>query len=34
MQKGPSMRGPFCLVAGARYANYMQIEIKPFPLIA
>jgi hypothetical protein len=22
------------LVAGARYANYMQIEIEPFPLVA
>jgi len=22
------------LVAGARYVNYMQIEIEPFPLVA
>ncbi len=22
------------LVAGARYENYMQIEIEPFPLVA
>ncbi len=25
---------PFCLVAGARYTNYMQIEIEPFPMLA
>jgi hypothetical protein len=28
---GPGFR---LLVAGARYANYMQIEIEPFPLVA
>jgi len=22
-----------CLVAGARYKNYMQTEIEPFPLV-
>jgi len=32
-KKGPLFDGPFfCLVAGARYTNYMQIEIEPFPL--
>jgi hypothetical protein len=30
-----SLTGPAgFLVAGARYANYMQIEIEPFPLVA
>jgi len=24
----------FILVAGARFANHMQIEIDPFPLVA
>ena len=32
----PKKTGPgvFCLVAGGRYVNYMQIEIEPFPLVA
>jgi hypothetical protein len=33
-QKGPLDGRPFVLVAGARYKNYMQIEIEPFPLVA
>jgi len=34
-QKRAPLRGTlFCLVAGARYENYMQIEIGPFPLVA
>ncbi len=33
-EKGP-LQGPFIhLVAGARYVNYMQIGIEPFPLVA
>ena len=33
-KKGPT-REPFDhLVAGARYVNYMLIEIDPFPLVA
>jgi len=32
---GPSLEPAlFILVAGARYVNYMQIEIEPFPLVA
>ena len=31
---GPT-RGPIVrLVAGARYADYMQIDLEPFPLVA
>jgi hypothetical protein len=34
-KKGPRKEGLFLfLVAGARYVNYMQIEIEPFPLVA
>jgi len=35
-EKKPAPMGPalFILVAGARYTNYMQIEIEPFPLVA
>ena len=34
--KEPVPMGPafFILVAGARYVNYMQINIEPFPLVA
>jgi len=34
--KKPVPLGPalFILVAGARYVNYMQIEMEPFPLVA
>jgi len=32
----PKKTGPgvYYLVAGARYENYMQIPIEPFPLVA
>jgi hypothetical protein len=34
-QKRAPLRGTLvCLVAGACYTNYMQIEIEPFPLVA
>ena len=34
-QKNPAQDRAFdFLVAGARYENYMQIEIEPFPLVA
>jgi len=28
----PTKGAIFCLVAGARYTNYMQIDLEPFPL--
>jgi hypothetical protein len=35
-KKKPTPKGLayLILVAGARYVNYMQIEIEPFPLVA
>jgi hypothetical protein len=34
MKKAAIKGAFFHLVAGARYENYMQIEIEPFPLVA
>ncbi len=34
MDRGKSTYRTFGLVAGARYENYMQIGIEPFPLVA
>jgi hypothetical protein len=34
IEKGPLKGALGHLVAGARYTNYMQIEMEPFPLVA
>jgi hypothetical protein len=33
-KRAPQGNPSFSLVAGARYENYMQIAIEPFPLVA